>query len=78
MDSICYLICYPSHPSDPLTFYFSWMWNAQIHPDYCNYFFKVTVIDTTLKLNFKPVGFILLIGNICFKMDGFTIFGCIN
>jgi hypothetical protein len=22
MDSICFLICYPSHPSDPLAIYF--------------------------------------------------------
>jgi hypothetical protein len=35
--SVCSLICYPSHTSDPLVSYFQWTWNAQIRAYVCTY-----------------------------------------
>jgi hypothetical protein len=35
VDSICFLVCYPSRRSDRLVFYFQRTSNTQIHPDCC-------------------------------------------
>jgi hypothetical protein len=43
MDRICFLFCYPSHPSNPLAFYFKRISSTQIRPDYSiQYTFNVT------------------------------------